>query len=292
MNRIWKAINRAIAEATNRAFDAEPEGSVAGGCINRAALLRDKRDGRRFFLKSNRASLLDMFETEALGLRAIAETRTIRTPAPICWGREEDQSFLVLEWLDLSGSGSWSLMGERLAGLHRVEMGSSFGWDRDNFIGATRQNNQCADDWPEFFATRRLDFQYRLACGKGARFPRFHDLIEALPAIFAGYRPRPSLVHGDLWSGNAAFSQSGEPVLYDVAVYWADREVDLAMSELFGGFPAAFREGYNRVYPLEPGYQRRRVLYNLYHILNHYNLFGGGYEQQANQMIDRVLSGV
>ncbi|MGB7551997.1 MAG: fructosamine kinase family protein, partial [Chromatiaceae bacterium] len=181
--------------------------------------------------------------------------------------------------------------GRRLAHLHRQSQ-ARFGWDRDNFIGSTPQPNAEAQDWASFWQTRRLGPQLNLALaqGFGGRLQdRGRRLGEACPALI-DHSPQPSLLHGDLWSGNMAFDAAGQPVLFDPAVYYGDREADLAMTELFGGFGADFQAAYREAWPLDPGYQVRRDLYNLYHILNHLNLFGAGYLGQALGMIDRLLA--
>lgn len=251
-------------------------------------------DGRQhFFLKLNSASQVAMFEAEALGLRDLYHSQTIRVPRPICWGTAEGSAYLVLEWLELghASQAAWRRMGENLAAMHRVVSAEGFGWRQNNTIGATPQPNPWMTSWLDFYREHRLDHQFRLARRRGGRFPRQQDLLQALPDLLAGHHPAPALVHGDLWSGNAAVTAAGEPVIFDPATYYGDREVDLAMTELFGRFPNAFYEGYQAAYPLGAGYERRKTLYNLYHILNHFNLFGGGYESQANRMIDQLLRG-
>ncbi|MBD0390600.1 MAG: fructosamine kinase family protein, partial [Nostoc sp. C3-bin3] len=144
-------------------------------------------------------------------------------------------------------------------------------------------------DWTEFYAKHRLGYQFQLARRRGGSFPKQDDLLAALPELLANHEVQPSLVHGDLWGGNAGCTVAGEPVIFDPATYFGDREVDIAMTELFGAFPAAFYKGYNQVFPLDAGYEKRKTLYNLYHILNHFNLFGGGYASQANRMIEQIL---
>jgi fructosamine-3-kinase len=159
---------------------------------------------------------------------------------------------------------------------------------------STPQLNAPGGDWVAFWRGRRLGYQLNLAAAKGhgrlaAGGAR---LMEKLPAFFVGHTPAPSLLHGDLWSGNAAMTAGGEPVVFDPAVYYGDREADLAMTELFGGFPPPFYEAYRAEFPLDPGYGTRKHLYNLYHVLNHLNLFGGGYGAQAAGMIERLLAEV
>jgi fructosamine-3-kinase len=164
-----------------------------------------------------------------------------------------------------------------------------FGWDINNTIGSTVQINNWTANWAEFWAEHRIGYQLQLARRRGGNFSQGETLLAAIPKLLEGYKPQPSLVHGDLWGGNASVTAAGEPVIFDPAAYWGDREVDIAMTELFGGFSPAFYRGYNEVWLLDSGYEKRKTLYNLYHILNHFNLFGGSYESQANQMIDRIL---
>jgi fructosamine-3-kinase len=177
--------------------------------------------------------------------------------------------------------------------MHRCESGR-FGWHRDNTIGSTPQINDPSDDWITFYRDHRLGFQYQLAAdhGYGELMPSGQQLMDCLDQFFADYKPRASLLHGDLWSGNYAIDQNGQPVIFDPAVYYGDREADLAMTELFGGFSARFYAAYNDAYPLDAGYKVRKNLYNLYHILNHLNLFGGGYLGQAERMTRQLLSEV
>lgn len=286
---VWTAIAAHISRATQQDFQGDHQRPVGGGSINDAYALTD--GDRSYFVKLNQASRVSMFEVEAMGLRQIADTRTIRVPTPICWGIEEDRSYLVLEWLDLGyGShSSWQFMGKNLAAMHRVTSDMGFGWDQNNTIGSTPQINTWSAHWVDFFVEHRLGYQFHLARRQGGHFPQAEPLLAAVPELLAKHHPQPALVHGDLWSGNAAITSLGEPVILDPAVYFGDREVDLAMTELFGSFPADFYRAYNEAYPLEAGYQKRKTLYNLYHILNHFNQFGGGYEGQANRMIASLL---
>jgi fructosamine-3-kinase len=207
-----------------------------------------------------------------------------------------DFAYIILEWLELGGNNtpSWEQMGRQLAGMHRWNpttqggRAKGFGWDINNTIGSTPQINTWTSDWAEFFAQYRIGYQFQLARRRGGHFPQQDRLLSVIPQLL-NHQPQPSLVHGDLWGGNAAVTKSGEPVIFDPATYIGDREVDIAMTELFGGFPSAFYRGYNEVSPLDEGYKQRKTLYNLYHILNHFNLFGGGYASQANQMIEQIL---
>jgi fructosamine-3-kinase len=234
-----------------------------------------------------------MFAAEAAGLEEIARTRTVRVPRPLCHGAEGEASWIVLEHLELEPAGGegWRALGRNLARLHRVTA-DRHGWRLDNTIGATPQVNTPEADWTVFWGERRLGYQIALARtgGHGRIADRGARLVEKLPALLAGHRPAPSLLHGDLWAGNAAMTANGEPVIYDPAVYYGDRETDLAMTALFGGFSRTFYDAYREEYPLAAGHESREPLYNLYHVLNHLNLFGGGYAAQAGRMIDQLLA--
>ncbi|RME86251.1 MAG: fructosamine kinase family protein, partial [Zetaproteobacteria bacterium] len=239
---------------------------------------------------------LPMFAAERAGLEALASTGAVRVPSPLAVGADEAHSWLILEWLDLvpRDAALDARLGEALAHLHR-HTASRFGWEEDNFIGATPQPNRWNEDWLSFWREARLRFQLELlrrnGRGTAAFFARAERLLESMDAFFAGYRPAASLIHGDLWGGNAA-AAGGTPVIFDPAVYYADREAELAMTELFGGFSRAFYDAYQATWPLDPGYATRKKLYQLYHLLNHANLFGGGYLAQAEVVIDRLLSEV
>lgn len=289
---MWSKIAEQISKATGERFEISDRRSVSGGCINQGYRLTDGKQD--YFVKLNSATEISMFEAEAIGLKQMWETQTIRVPKPICYGTEGSSAYIVLEWLDLGGRGNnnaWQEMGRKLAALHRwqPEINKGFGWDLNNTIGSTPQINNWTEDWTEFWAEHRIGYQLKLARRRGGSFSEGDRLIEAIPELLAGHKPQPSLVHGDLWGGNASVTVDGEPVIFDPATYWGDREVDLAMTELFGSFSGAFYQGYNEVWPLDKGYEKRKVLYNLYHVLNHFNLFGGGYASQANSMINRLL---
>ncbi len=234
-----------------------------------------------------------MFEAERAGLEALAHTNTVRVPRVVAVGADAQQAWLIAEWMDLGplSARAEEALGEQLAALH-THTHTHFGFFADNFIGATPQPNGFCPDWVEFWRTRRLGFQLQLAerNGFGARLSELGArLLERLPALFTGYRPAPSLLHGDLWGGNAA-AVGDMPVIFDPAAYYGDREADLAMTELFGGFSSRFYDAYRAHAPLDAGYRVRRELYNLYHVLNHANLFGGGYAAQAERMMQRLLA--
>ena len=280
----------AIACATGNPFSATALTPIGGGDINQAFSISNA--ARRYFVKANRAERLPMFEAEADALRALAATHSVRVPQPVCMGTAAGQAFLVLEHLDLRGGGDAALLGEQMAQLHRV-LQPCFGWANDNWIGSTPQPNGWQHDWIAFWRDQRIGFQLRLAAqnGYGGALQRDGDMLLArLDALFDAYAPVPSLLHGDLWDGNHGYLADGSPVIFDPALYVGDRECDLAMSELFGGFAPDFYAAYRANWPLDAGYSVRKTLYNLYHILNHANLFGGGYAVQAARVIAQLLA--
>lgn len=228
---------------------------------------------------------------EAEGLAALAPA--VRVPQIRAQGETEAQAWLALEWLELRRPGlkSAEALGRAIAAAHGVSA-EEFGWHADNWIGAARQRNAWMPDWTRFFAERRMAPQLAVASRLGANtLVRLGErLLAVLPELLGGHRPPPALVHGDLWGGNWAALPDGTPVVFDPAVHYADRECDLAMSELFGGFPASFYAAYRDAWPLDSGYDSRRSLYQLYHLLNHFNLFGGHYGRQAEVVMARLLT--
>jgi protein-ribulosamine 3-kinase len=259
---------------------AEP---VSGGCIHRC--YRAQREGRAVFLKLNEARFADAFAAEADGLRALRDAGC-RAPQPIAQGTAGASAYLALEFLELRASGDFAALGTMLAAMHRRQ-GERFGWPRDNYIGSTPQANGAGESWMQFWRQRRLEPQLALAVKNGYRID-----MPAVWQLLEGHDPAPALLHGDLWSGNAGFLPDGAPVLFDPAVYYGDRETDLAMTELFGGFAPQFYAAYNAAWPLAPGYERRKHLYNLYHLLNHLNLFGGGYLAQVRSALRLLARGL
>jgi protein-ribulosamine 3-kinase len=247
---------------------------ASGGCIHDCYRVTISNKPR--FLKVNDAKFAEAFLTEAEGLSALRSCG-LRAPEPLAHGVADGVAYLLLEYLELINDGDFAALGRMLAVAHR-RPGPRFGWARDNYIGSTPQLNGWYEDWIEFWFTRRLEPQISLAQSKG-----FEVRTPALE-LLENHKPQPSVLHGDLWSGNAGFTKDG-PVVFDPAVYYGDREADLAMTELFGGFPREFYEAYNEVFPLPDGYDRRKHLYNLYHLLNHLNLFGGSYLRQVNSTL-------
>lgn len=280
-----------ITEATGAPFQAHTAHVLSGGCINSAIEIAD--NSMRYFVKYNATNKLDMFLAEADGLHELKHSGTIKVPDVICAGKCDDIAYLVLERLDLGHTTiNFSKLGTALAQLHKVTQ-NDFGWWRDNTIGTTPQINTATHHWVDFWRTHRLGFQLELA-EKNGYGEQLHDkgnyLKENLGYFFTEYMPKASLLHGDLWLGNVAMTTVGDAAIYDPAVYYGDHETDLAMLELFGQVPREFYVAYNNVFKIDTGFEARKELYNLYHILNHLNLFGGGYLNQAIAMLNRLLA--
>ena len=273
---------------------------VAGGCIHRSWQLQ-LADGSRLFAKSNRADQLPLLEAERAGLAALAAWAEppLQLPQPLALEVVGRSAVLVLSWLDLGvgrpvAQQGWWQLGAALARLHRASAagngGRGYGFEADNFIGSAPQSNRWCPSWPRFFREARLEPQLRWAARAGRRLRGAEALLEQLPQRLGGHGCVPVLVHGDLWSGNADLLAGGGAAIFDPACHWGDREVDLAMARLFGGFPPAFFAGYEQAWPLPAGAAARVPLYNLYHLLNHANLFGGGYWQQAQASLEALLA--
>jgi protein-ribulosamine 3-kinase len=278
-----------IAESAGKLLRLKNISPISGGCINQCFKI-EGIDSSCVFLKKNRNSFLPFFKAEAHALREIKTTGTVQVPQVISYGESESSSFLVLEFLTegtASRNGQYQL-GEQLAQMH-LKPKDYFGWEQDNCIGATPQPNPSSTDWISFYRDHRLLHQFNLAEKKGRTFDGKVNLLNNLKGFFVGYSPHPSLLHGDLWGGNTGYTQMGTPFIFDPATYYGDRETDLAFTYMFGGFDSSFYQGYEQVYPLHKGFQTRKILYNLYHELNHFNLFGGGYANSAQSSINQLL---
>ena len=233
-----------------------------------------------------------MFFAEAEGLSELGAANAVRVPAVLAADLDGNTAFIAIEWLEFERNSVTSerLLGEQLAAMHRVTR-ERFGWHRDNTIGLTPQHNAWSHDWVAFFGEHRLGYQLELAASKGfgGELQELGGrLRKRLPVFFENYAPAASLLHGDLWGGNWA-TCAGSPVIFDPAVYYGDRETDLAMTRLFGGFGRRFYQAYEASWPLEPGHRDRQHLYQLYHVLNHLNLFGSGYHGRAMALMRELL---
>lgn len=287
------AIGREIAAARGIACAPLPAARLTGG--SNSCYRWDAAAGAMFVKVGPRESHA-AFAAEAAGLAALCAARALRVPRVLACAHTDTAAFLALEWIEAARASvaCERRLGEGLAALHAVTA-PRFGWERDNTIGRTLQLNGWTDGWAEFFRERRLRPQLELAARNGfgtLLTARGERLLESLPALLSDHVVTASLLHGDLWGGNWLAANSGEPVIFDPAVYYGDREADLSLTRLFGGFSAAFYRAYEALAPLPPGATARSELYNLYHVLNHANLFGGGYAQQARASIERLLAEV
>jgi protein-ribulosamine 3-kinase len=269
-----------------------PAQRVEGGCIHQC-FCYDTKNGR-VFVKVASKDLLDVLHAESVGLQDLHAANAIRIPQVLGVGAAEGQVLLVLEWMDLQRTtpSCDAILGEQLARQHRV-LKPLYGYKRSNFIGSTAQSNLWSRDWLNFWRERRFEAQLNLLERQAvdADFMERATLLCALmESFFTAHSPVASLLHGDLWKGNYAADTSGAPVIFDPAVYYGDRECDIAMTRLFGGFRDEFYSAYQDIWPLDVGWQQRTELYNLYHVLNHYHLFGGAYLAQANDMVGRLLA--
>jgi fructosamine-3-kinase len=247
-------------------------------------------DGQLYFIKLNTASLEFMFQVEFDSLNELLQIDTIQIPRPVCFGTADSKSYLVLEYITMNPSGDQQQLGYALAQMHKITA-SQYGWYQNNIIGSTPQSNNMQPDWLTFWREERLLPQFKMLYEKGYKNqlqPLSDKLLNNLGSLLANHKPPASLLHGDLWSGNYAFDDQGRPVIFDPALYYGDREADLAMTELFGGFSQDFYQAYNKAWPLDDDYNQRKTLYNLYHILNHANLFGTSYLNQAISMMQRL----
>lgn len=310
----WKAIEKHISDVTKTNIHFIQKSALSGGCINQSWKVTDSNH-KHWFIKINTVDLLTMFIAESEGLDEISKTNSIRTPESICYGSTDEFSYFILEFLELSPLSHSSLSnqgqaGEQLANMHLDHSknssknnsknssnnnATSFGWHRNNTIGSTPQINQQNNNWVTFWKENRLIYQLELSHKNGFTTKSYEKglaLADNIQHFFSAYTVKPSLLHGDLWGGNISADNHGNPVIYDPAVYYGDREADIAMTELFGGFNQEFYSAYNAHYALDEGYKTRKTLYNLYHILNHFNLFGSGYASQSEQMINKLLAEV
>ena len=290
----WDCIFNAISKATGTKFSGEQVTPISGDKVSDTQIISDGRE--EYFIKRATADAVRRLAAEVEGLEALRKVKALTVPRVIVSGLADTCSYIVLERLRFTRATDQSAaqLGFQLAYQHRIT-DETFGWDHDNFIGPNTQLNPRRTDWVKFWRDCRLRPQLDLAAStaSGKVLAKSGErLLESCDAFFNGYRPTPSLLHGDLWAGNWGVLADGSPVVFDPAVYFGDREADLAMTELFGGFGPAFYSAYSDTWPLDAGYGTRRNLYNLYHVLNHLNLFGASYLPQSKQLILSLLAEV
>jgi fructosamine-3-kinase len=287
----WSHIAEHISQSLHKPFHIQSTKSLGGGCINQAFCITSS-DGQRYFVKVNQRALNVLFQVEYDSLNELYTAQCAHIPKPICFGSNSSHSYLVLEHLTMKHSGDQIKLAEALARQHKIT-NSQYGWYQNNVIGSTPQSNRQHTCWLSFWREERLLPQIKLLHDKGlgsSLKPFSEPLLNNLETLLQDHQPSASLLHGDLWSGNYAFDEQGEPIFFDPALYYGDRETDLAMTELFGGFSREFYQHYHNIFPLDDGYAQRKTLYNLYHILNHANLFGHSYIAQATRMMQKLCS--
>jgi fructosamine-3-kinase len=288
----YRSLDDAIEALEGPAATIARRVPVSGGCIANGTRV-ELSTGTRLFLKESSTLPSAMFPAEARGLSALRCADGPRVPTPLATSEDGARiSFIVMEYVESGrpASGFHERFGRELAGLHTARTSGKCGFDSDNFIGSTAQPNHWTGGWVEFFSEHRLCHQQRLARDRGLIGDGLSAAIDSIRGRLASLLVEQaplSLLHGDLWSGNYMCDSDGAPVLIDPAVYFGHREADLAMTELFGGFSRAFYRAYDEAFPLEPGYEERRDLYNLYHMLNHLNIFGGGYLGSVTSIVGR-----
>lgn len=265
--------------------------NVSGGCINQGGKLTTTQGN--YFLKWNDAKRFpDMFKKEALGLALLREPKAAKIPSVIAVGENSRTQFLILEFIETGRPNAmyWNELGKSLAALHK-QTSSAFGLDHDNYIGSLPQDNSKNDNWIDFFIQSRINPQLKLAVDNGklnvSQLRSFECLYKELPSLLP--IDRPSLLHGDLWSGNVIVDHAGAAVLIDPAVYYGHREMELAYTQLFGGMESDFYNAYFEAFPVVSGFDNRVDIYNLYPLLVHVNLFGGGYANQVISILNRFI---
>jgi len=277
------AVEDLIAEKTEIRSTIIADRSASGGCIHSACSV-ELQDGRVFFLKSNASISVEMFEREAAGLTTLADASVLKVPGLIGTSTSSNGvAFLLIEHIETGAKSAETMhdFGARLAELHRTATAERFGFDHDNYIGSTPQSNTWNEDWCEFWREERIGYQLRLAKDQGLSTRQLEQagekFLQRIDDWLSQPDEPPSLLHGDLWSGNYMVDDSGAAVLIDPAVYYGRREAELAMTQLFGGFSQDFYSAYDEAWPLTDGADERIEIYTLYHLLNHLNLFGSSY---------------
>lgn len=286
----WQTLFSALREHDVKVSERDMPRPVRGGDISET--WRVKAEGEPVFLKTGPSECFDMFLAEAEGLEELALADAVRVPRVLGCVQSATEAMLALEWIDfdLPNKRAATLLGKQLAKQHQY-CKEQFGWHRHNTIGSTPQKNSWNDDWVEFLRDQRLGFQLKLAQENGfaGELQQEGDrLLSNIAQYFADYWPEASLLHGDLWGGNWA-SSNGQPIIFDPSVHYGDRECDIAMTKLFGGFGAEFYSAYEESWPLKAGSEQRILIYQLYHVLNHLNLFGGAYLDRALGIIRSLL---
>jgi len=286
---MWQSIEQAINAEIDHSFHIREKSSISGGDISLSYRLSDKNE--HYFVKINDKNHVEYFESEAYALKQISALKEISCPDVITFGTTLNKSYLVLNYVHLESAShhQWRQLGQQLANMHKSSTHGQFGWQTDNFIGDTIQPNAWCSNWKTFFAEQRIAWQLQLLHEKSIKFGDIDHITQVCHDALKHHHVEPCLVHGDLWQGNLGFTESSS-IIFDPACYYGDREVDIAMTELFGHLPPEFYQGYQDVFPLPNSYEQRKIIYNFYHVLNHANLFGGNYIDQSKAILSRIMS--
>jgi len=286
---MWRSIEQAINAETGDNFHINEKTPISGGDINLSYRVSDA--DRHYFVKINNKDHFEHFESEAYALQQISALKQISCPDVVTMGTTLDKSYLVLNYIPLAGATNqqWHQLGQQLANMHKSSNHGQFGWQTDNYIGDTLQPNTWSSNWKTFFAEQRIAWQLQLLHEKSINIGNIDHITQVCHDALKHHHVEPCLVHGDLWQGNLGFTES-RSIIFDPACYYGDREVDIAMTELFGHLPYEFYQGYQEVFPLPDSYEQRKIIYNFYHVLNHANLFGGNYIDQSKAILTRIMS--
>lgn len=287
---MWQAIAQQLSETLSIHYRIVEKEKLEGGELHDCYVISD--DTERYFVKVNQRDFIHHYELEAENLKLLAESQSITVPIPILVGTTKNHAFIILNYLPtkpLDDPEQSYLFGQQLAKLHQWGEQKEYGFDVENHLGMLVQPNSWHKKWAIFFAEQRIGWQLQLLKEKGIDLVDIDEFVELIKQKLGPHIPRPSLLHGALWSNNVAQSVMG-PIAYDPACYWGDRECDLAATELFGGFKPEFYQGYENAYPLDARYEERKNIYNLYLLLSYCNHFSGRYLAQADAMIKNLLA--
>lgn len=286
---MWNVIEKTISENIQSSFSIQHKQIIPGGDINQHFVISNGT--QQYFVKLNTLDAYQNFESEAFNLSVLQKHSSIPCTQVVALGTTITHAFIVLNYLNFSSPlpHHWFELGKQLAQMHKDTQHGQFGWEFDNYIGKTIQPNPWMSNWRTFFSEQRIGWQLQLLQEKSIKIGDIDHITSVCHDALLHHNPTPCLVHGDLWQGNIGFSQN-QPLIFDPACYYGDSEVDVAMTELFGSFPHEFYEGYNTINPIEKHYEQRKFIYNFYHILNHANIFGSVYIEQAKAMLKRIMS--
>ena len=298
---MWHQIEQSISAETGVSFKIKEKKAISAGTASILPIdanaqplnlsFKVSNGDKHYFIKLNSKENLINFQAEAYSLQQLKHLTHIACPDVTAVGVSLDKSFLVLDYVAFSKAKPvlWYQLGQQLARMHQETPHGQFGWQHDNYLGNTIQPNHWSSNWTTFFSEQRIAWQLQLLSEKSILLGNIGHIAKICHDALLHHYVTPCLVHGDLWQGNTGFTLE-QGMVFDPACYYGDREVDIAMTELFGQFPDDFYRGYQAQYPLNSGYQQRKLVYNFYHVLNHANIFGGIYIEQAKAMLSRIIA--